>query len=141
MGFNISKQQKTEKELAFHIRKQNCKISKRIYKILEKAYQSNYLTEFEFHSTIGWYHGLKFRNLTREEEIFITALDKINELVCNLIQEKYAVQLQDKDEQHPLLIPMVPLEDGINDRMADAFKRMLDVNIEPDTVKRAGHGS
>jgi len=137
MGFNISKQQKTEKELAFHIRKQNCKISKRIYKILEKAYQSNYLTEFEFHSTIGWYHGLKFRNLTKEEEIFITALDKINELVCNLIQEKYAEQLQDKDCQQPLLLPVLPPEDGISDRMADAFKRMLDVNIAADPVKKS----
>jgi len=127
MGVSISKTPRSEKELAYHIRKQNCKLTKRIYNIIEEAYKSNYLQEFEYHATIGWYHGLKYRHAGAEEEIFIAALDKINDFVCQLIQERYAEQIKDKTGEH---LPLMPVGETdireLSDNEAKRFRRILE---------------
>jgi len=134
MGLAISKQEKTEDELAYLIRKQNCKVNRKIYSIIEKSYRRGLLTELEFQATIGWYHGLKFRHLTAEEEIFIAGLDKIYELVCNLIQEKYADKLRAKaaeKDKAAVALPSAqqePLDGQMSDKMAETFGKILNVN-------------
>lgn len=93
MGCHSSRPAQTEKELVHHLRKRNCKISKQIYKIIEKAYQAGYLQEFEFHATIGWYLGLKFRHFKEKDDIFIAGIDRLNDFVCGLIQERHEALL------------------------------------------------
>lgn len=98
MGIQISRKAVTEQELAYQMRKHNCKISKRLYKIIELGYQNDYLSELEFQATIGWYHGLKNRQLKQSDEVFLIALDRISDLVCGLIQERHAERLRETQE-------------------------------------------
>jgi len=127
MGLTISREPRSDQELAYQLRKQNCKITQRIYKIIEESYKRNYLNEFEFHATIGWYHGLKFRHQETEDEAFITALDKINDLLCTTIQERYAEQIKDKVGEHqPLMPPGLTSIRELSDNQARRFKRILE---------------
>lgn len=105
MGLTISKSQSTEERLARNIRKQNCKITKKLYTIIKDAYINNWLSEYEFHSTIGWYYGMKFRYADREEEAFAVGLDKINDLVCSMINERYNDHIKDGLEDGQGLLP------------------------------------
>jgi len=102
MGHHFSKEPQDEDKLAQLMRRQNCKISKRIYKIIEEAFIKGCLSEFEFHSTIGWFHGMKFRHLKEKDEVFLIAIDKINDTICALIEERHNEKLQAR-EYMPLM--------------------------------------
>jgi hypothetical protein len=123
MGVAASKKDDAEKRLAYNIRKQNCKITKRIYKIIEDAYKSDYLTEYEYHATIGWYYGMKFRHQGTEDEVFVAALDKINDFVCTTIQERYAQYVQ--DHQMEELLPATPARPALNDKDLQRFRKII----------------
>lgn len=127
MGGVLAKQD-TEKRLAYNIRRQNCKITKRLYKIIEDAYVNNYLSDYEYHATIGWYYGMKFRHASHEEEVFIDALDKINDLVCQTIRERYADATKDTPPTAQLLpfAPGPPTIRNLTDLDVSRFKKILD---------------
>ena len=97
MGLNLTKQ-RPEDEIQYRLRKQNCRMIRSLYKILEAGYKGGYITELEFCMTLSWYHGLKHRILGLEEQVFIQALDKINEFICSVIEERYNAELKNKPQ-------------------------------------------
>lgn len=122
MGVGSSRQVRTEQELAYHIRSQNCKTLRRIYSIIGKAYKAGYLTEFEFQATIAWYHGLKFRSLSQEEEIYVQALDKLNDLICTLIHERQT-SLKERAVLGP---PLLGIQGPKTEKLTDTFQRIME---------------
>ena len=126
MGITISRQSCSEERLAYNVRKQNCKIIKRLYAIIEDAYKNNFLTEYEYYATIGWYYGMKNRHLTAEEEIFVIALDKINDLVCSTIQERYNDQIRANGEDTPLMPPECQTIRNLTDTDVLRFRRIVE---------------
>lgn len=128
MGIRLSKSKNSEQELAYHMRKRNCKVSRQVYKIIEEAYQAGYLQEFEFHTTIGWYHGLKFRHFKEKDDIFIAGIDRLNDYVCGLIQERYDAKLKAGESfasaQDPLPIREVTVEASEVRDMSTYFKML-----------------
>ena len=97
MGLGVSKQ-KSDSEIQYRLRKQNCRMIRSLYKILEAGYKGGYLTELEFCMTLSWYHGLKHRTVGLEEQVFIQALDRINEFICGLIEERYNAELKNRPQ-------------------------------------------
>jgi len=95
MGSAI-RRQKPEAELQYRLRKQNCRMIKSLYKILEAGYKDGYLSEVEFCMTLSWYHGLKHRMNSQNDQVFIQGLDRINEFICGLIEERYNEELKNK---------------------------------------------
>jgi len=126
MGLVISRKPRSEQKLAYQMRKQNCKLTKRIYKIIEEAYKDNYLNEYEFHATIGWYYGLKFRHSDSENELFVIALDKINDLVCTMIQERYSEQIGRSLATQPLMPPGRSNFKDLTDKESDRLRKLLE---------------
>ena len=95
---SASRKQKPEAELQYRLRKQNCRMIRSLYKILEAGYKAGYLSEVEFCMTLSWYHGLKYRMTSQKDQVFIQALDKLNEFVCGLIEERYNEELRNKPD-------------------------------------------
>src|SRR5574343_1876244 len=125
MGLTISKSQSSEERLAQNIRKQNCKITKKLYAIIEDAYINNWLSEYEFHATIGWYYGMKYRYADREEEAFAVGLDKINDLVCSMINERYNEVIKDRPGDGQSLLPRHLAAKDLTNKDIARFKKLL----------------
>lgn len=131
MGLTISKSESTEqlekreKRLAYNLRKQNVRVTKKLYKIIADAYRNNWLSEFEFQSTIGFYNGMKFRYADTEEEAFAAALDKINDLVCSMLNERYNEVLKGSSGREATLLPNHLATRELSDKDVARFKKII----------------
>ena len=125
MGLTISKSRSSEERLAQNIRKQNCKITEKLYAIIRDAYINNWLSEYEFHATIGWYYGLKHRYEDTEEEAFAAGLDKINDLVCSMINERYNDVIKDSPEDGQSLLPRHLAAKNLTNKDIARYKKLL----------------
>ena len=89
MGASHSSQ--TKDELAFLLRRQNVRAVKKIYKVIEAGYLAGHLQEVEYFTTIGWYHGLKHRFIQTKDPTFLTALETLNDCVCQMLQDRIRI--------------------------------------------------
>lgn len=133
MGIRLTREPPSSAELAYHLKKRNCKVSKRIYKIIEKAYLEGYLQEFEFNTTIGWYHGLKSRHIKEKDDIFIAGIDRLNDFICELIQDRYEARIKEAQKKQedeiqvlrPIIVPPPSPKKAKKEEKVDASMKDL----------------
>lgn len=68
---------------------------------------------------------MKIRHEETEEDAFITALDKINDLVCTTIQERYSEQLREKEGEELMLLPPEHHNRRLTDKEVARFRKIM----------------
>ena len=100
--------------LAFLLRRQNVRAVKKIYKVIETGYLAGHLQEVKFFTTIGWYHGLKHRFIQTKDPTFLTALETLNNCICQMLQDRirdhdnHTSAAKDKQSSHSPSAPSAP---------------------------------